>query len=272
MLILCRHLVLVALFSPFLWNSSIFLAQFAPFDRCCYGFNFNIFLTFNILTGSLNINFTCNNCKLNTANFQGSPLVDGSNITVVGFPFAAAFFISGHGFAKSDKTLRQEWVACGKIATSFPGPLILLPGASEERPWLGLVTCLSEPGRLQLIYWREERLGKNFVHAESTGVRDVVTKANHVSRVSKVYSMCGSTCAWQNSICFFAYDEFTIVTPQIFSHTSIQCDLPEPLEICQTTSMQEKAAQAGKYISNHSRIGLLFGYLWNNFGVTKWAN
>ena len=49
MLILCRHLVLVALFSPFLWNSSIFLAQFAPFDRCCYGFNFNIFLILDIL-------------------------------------------------------------------------------------------------------------------------------------------------------------------------------------------------------------------------------
>ena len=28
------------------------------------------------------------------------------------------------------------------LPTSFPGYLILPPGASEERPWLGLVTCL----------------------------------------------------------------------------------------------------------------------------------
>ena len=30
---------------------------------------------------------------------------------------------------------------CWKIATSFPGSLILPPKASEKRPWLGLVTC-----------------------------------------------------------------------------------------------------------------------------------
>ena len=28
--------------------------------------------------------------------------------------------------------------------TSFPGSLFLPPGASEERPWLGLVTCPTE--------------------------------------------------------------------------------------------------------------------------------
>ena len=32
-------------------------------------------------------------------------------------------------------------------STSFPGSLILTPGASEERPWKGLVTCLPESGR-----------------------------------------------------------------------------------------------------------------------------
>ena len=31
-------------------------------------------------------------------------------------------------------------------ATSFPGSLILPPRASEERPWLGLVTCVPESG------------------------------------------------------------------------------------------------------------------------------
>ena len=48
--------------------------------------------------------------------------------------------------------------------TSFPGSLILpLPGASEERPWLGLVTCLLESGRLHLKCWREGRLSRKFV-------------------------------------------------------------------------------------------------------------
>ena len=37
------------------------------------------------------------------------------------------------------------------LPTSFPGSLILLPpGAREERPWFGLVTCVPESGTLQL--------------------------------------------------------------------------------------------------------------------------
>ena len=36
--------------------------------------------------------------------------------------------------------------------TPFPGSLILPPpGANEERPWLGLVTCVPESGRLHYI-------------------------------------------------------------------------------------------------------------------------
>lgn len=57
--------------------------------------------------GSLNATFTCDSCSLRTVNFQGSALVEGSRRTVVGLALAVAFFISGHGFAKSDKTLRQ---------------------------------------------------------------------------------------------------------------------------------------------------------------------
>ena len=57
--------------------------------------------------GSLNATFTCNSCTLRTVNFQGSALVEGSWRTVVGLALGVAFFISGHGFAKFDKTLRQ---------------------------------------------------------------------------------------------------------------------------------------------------------------------
>ena len=42
-----------------------------------------------------------------TSNFQGSALVKGSRRTVVGLALAVAFFLSGHGFARFDKTLRQ---------------------------------------------------------------------------------------------------------------------------------------------------------------------
>ena len=57
--------------------------------------------------GSLNATFTCNSCSLRKVNFQGSALVEGSKRTVVGLALAVAYFISGHGFAKFDKTLRQ---------------------------------------------------------------------------------------------------------------------------------------------------------------------
>ena len=49
------------------------------------------------------------------------------------------------------------------------------PGASEERPWFGLVTCVPESGTLQLNRWREGRLSRNFVY----GIAEyVVTKIN----------------------------------------------------------------------------------------------
>ena len=57
--------------------------------------------------GSLNATFTCNSCYLRTVNFQGSALVEGSWRTVVGLALGVAFFLSGHGFAKFDRTLRQ---------------------------------------------------------------------------------------------------------------------------------------------------------------------
>jgi len=53
-------------------------------------------------------------------------------------------------YAKQEEQERHgvlENVAA-QLTTSFPGSLVLQPpGASEERPWLGLVTCLPESGR-----------------------------------------------------------------------------------------------------------------------------
>lgn len=40
-------------------------------------------------------------------NFNGSAFVEGSRRTVVGLALAVAFFITGHGYAKFSKTLRQ---------------------------------------------------------------------------------------------------------------------------------------------------------------------
>ena len=48
--------------------------------------------------------------------------------------------------------------------TSFPGSLILPPiGASEERPWHTLVTCLQESGRWHLNCWRDGWPSRYFV-------------------------------------------------------------------------------------------------------------
>ena len=47
--------------------------------------------------------------------------------------------------------------------------------AREERPWLGLVTCLPESGRWQLNHWREGRPSINFVQTEPTGVRNMLS-------------------------------------------------------------------------------------------------
>ena len=39
--------------------------------------------------------------------FQGSAFVEGSKRTVIGPALAVGFFLSGHGFANFDRTLRQ---------------------------------------------------------------------------------------------------------------------------------------------------------------------
>ena len=59
------------------------------------------------LGGSMNVVFTCNGCELRTVNFCGSALVEGSKRTVVSLALAVAFFITGHGYAKFSRTLRQ---------------------------------------------------------------------------------------------------------------------------------------------------------------------
>ena len=57
--------------------------------------------------GTINITFACNSCELRNVKFQGSALVEGSKRTVVGLAIAVAFFISGHGFAQFERTLKQ---------------------------------------------------------------------------------------------------------------------------------------------------------------------
>lgn len=59
------------------------------------------------LGGSLNATFVCDDCKIRTIQFQGSAMVEGSRRTVVGLALSVAFLITGHGFAKYDRTLRQ---------------------------------------------------------------------------------------------------------------------------------------------------------------------
>ena len=61
-------------------------------------------------------------------------------------------------------------------ATSFPGPLLFpSPAAREERPWLGLVTCLPESGRLQINVSREGHISGKLVATESRGEREVLS-------------------------------------------------------------------------------------------------
>ena len=59
------------------------------------------------LGGCMNVSFACNGCKLRTVNFCGSALVEGSKRTIVGLALAVAFVITGHGYAKFSRTLRQ---------------------------------------------------------------------------------------------------------------------------------------------------------------------
>ena len=44
---------------------------------------------------------------MRTVNFNGSALVEGSKRIVVGLSLAVAFFVTGHGYAKFSRTLRQ---------------------------------------------------------------------------------------------------------------------------------------------------------------------
>lgn len=57
--------------------------------------------------GTLNVIFSCNVCHERIVNFRGSALVEGSKRTVGGLALALAFFVTGHGYAKFSRTLRQ---------------------------------------------------------------------------------------------------------------------------------------------------------------------
>lgn len=59
------------------------------------------------LGGSLSVIFSCNGCQLRAVNFNRSALVEGSRRTVVGLALAVAFLITGHGYAKFSRVLRQ---------------------------------------------------------------------------------------------------------------------------------------------------------------------
>ena len=57
--------------------------------------------------GTFNVIFSCNGCHERIVNFRGSALIEGSKRTVMGLALAVAFFITGHGYAKFSRTLRQ---------------------------------------------------------------------------------------------------------------------------------------------------------------------
>ena len=56
---------------------------------------------------SLNVWFMCGGCEKRSLMFQGSTFVEGSKRTVIRLALAEAFFLSGHGFANFNRTLRQ---------------------------------------------------------------------------------------------------------------------------------------------------------------------
>lgn len=53
------------------------------------------------------MSFACSSCSMRTVNFNGSAFVEGLRRTVVGLALAVAFFITGDGYAKFSRTLRQ---------------------------------------------------------------------------------------------------------------------------------------------------------------------
>lgn len=59
------------------------------------------------LGGTINITFACSGCQLRSVMFQGSTMVETSRRNVVGLALAVGFIVSGHGFAKFNKTLNQ---------------------------------------------------------------------------------------------------------------------------------------------------------------------
>ena len=72
--------------------------------------------------------------------------------------------IAGFVSVPAWKNINTCYLPAGR-STSFPVSLILPPpGASEERPWHRLVTCLPESGRWQLNYWRDGRPSRSFVY------------------------------------------------------------------------------------------------------------
>ena len=55
--------------------------------------------------GTINVTFACTGCETRELNFKGSAIVEDSKRTVVGLALAVSFTVTGHGFAKFNRTL-----------------------------------------------------------------------------------------------------------------------------------------------------------------------
>ena len=75
-------------------------------------------------------------------------------------------FLAGQSVAMVTYCVTKIIPSCSPMIRQFFDTMIVAsivilppPGASEERPWLGVVTCIPESGRLKLNCWRGALVG-----------------------------------------------------------------------------------------------------------------